>query len=288
MSEQMHPPESKERGKNVEINFIFARHSEKTSGNVYNPDSQDISDAPLSERGKSMARDFGKTLKNAGLRPKGGYITDIERTGETLREIFKTAEPIDQIKREYLSFPVELTKYTEQRFQEIYEQEREQVMQKQHPGKLFDSLTPAEQEGVSWQATEPALAWFLDLDTMWPDSDKKSEPYQQASHVAYKLRRFIELPEKMENDRRINLLSIGHKTQTEAFLAYVLKGLKGKTLSKRLGSIGGGLHVMESWCLSIKTNDMGNKFISIFFREKEYEVSLDKLNELAQAYSADN
>lgn len=270
------------RGKNVEINFIFARHSEKVSGEIYEERSG-ISKSPLSDHGKEIAGEFGKGLKKEGIRPLGGYITESERTAETLREIFKNAEPIDQVLRRYLSFPLGFPKDIEEKFQEIFEQEREKLMKDNYPKAKFSELSPTEQEEIAWQASEPALEWLLSLDKGWPEPDKKSIPCQWASLVAYKLNRFINLSERQKNDTKMNLPpSIGHKTQTEPFLVYCLRGLESKDLAGRLKELGGGLHVMESWRLRIKTDDKGEKSVSILFRDKEYEVDLEKLRDLAE------
>lgn len=269
------------RGRNVEINFIFARHSEKVSGEIYEERSG-ISKSPLSDHGKEMAREFGKGLRSEGFQPLGGYITESERTAETLKEIFQTAEPADQVLRRYLSFPLGFPKDIEEKFQEIFEQEREKLMKDNCPKAKFSELSPTEQEEIAWQASEPALEWLLSLDKGWPKPDKNSVPCQWASVVAYKLNRFINLSGKLKNNTKTNLSSIGHKTQTEPFLVYCLNGLKSEDLVGRLRELGGGLHVMESWRLKIKTDENGKKSVSILFREKEYDVNLEKLRELAE------
>lgn len=276
------PQLEKTTGRNVEVNFIYARHSEKASGEIYG-EGINISKSLLSTGGKEKAQEFGRELKEQGIRPLGGYVTDSERTAETLREIFKTTEPIDQVLRRYLSFPVEFPKEVEKTFQEIFEQERAKLMEERYPNMEFNKLSPNEQEEIAWQASEPALEWILSLDKDWPKFDKNSVPCQWASIMAYKLNRFINLSGRLKNDTKMNLPpSIGHKTQTEPFLVYCLDGLESKDLLGRLKELGGGLHVMESWRLKIKTDEKGNKNVSILFRDKEYEVDLEKLRELAE------
>ena len=275
------PSLEKTKGKNVEINFIFARHSEKESAEIYDKEGN-IAESSLSSYGKILAQEFGKNLRREGINVVGGYATNIARTAETLREIFKTAEPIDEILRRYLSFPVELPEEIEKKFQEIFEQKKRQLIKNKYSGTEFNDLSSTEQEEIVWQASEPALEWIIGLDGKWPVANPDSVGYQMAAVVAYKLNRFFNLPEWLKDDTKLNLPpSIGHKTQTEPFLVYCLKGLKGKDLIGRLREIGGGLHVMEGWRIKIKTDETGEKDISLFFRDKEYKIDIDKLKELA-------
>ena len=127
-------------------------------------------------------------------------------------------------------------------------------MQAHYPERTFDKLSPDEQEEVAENAEEPAMEWYLSFRNTRPDPETPS-PRENASEVALKIDRLIKLVDFMPDGRSVNLLSCGHKSSTEAFLAYVLiiQDLGGtvKTGFDKLAEIGGSLHILDSWTLSV-------------------------------------
>lgn len=156
-----------------------------------------------------------------------------------------------------------------------------------YPGRAFKDLSQDEQEKVAEYGNEFAVQMYLDYDNQRPDPDTLA-PREEASRVAFKINRLINLPDYMPADSSVDLVSSGHKTSTEAFLSYVIENEETHQVGFRdLKDIGGSLGILDSWDLEIQNNEEGRKTVSIVIQRENgatqrYGINMEALRRLAQ------
>ncbi len=284
-------------GRDTEARFTFLRHSQKSSGRVFSADAGGISSANISEAGESRAFDFG--AKNlTGRNIDKSYATTSDRTRQTLEKAFAGAEVSPQIlkqKGKFNAFFALPAMPGSADFNKKYDDISEPIRQKyisEHFGNInFDDLTPDQQEEVAEYAEEPALEWYLTFDDQRPDKDTPS-PRECAAAVAFKINRFINMPNFMESGAKVDLVSAGHKTSTEAFLKYVIeREINNKKIVgfDSLTEIGGSLKILDSWDLKVFNDVQGEKIVKLILRrengqQQECDINLELVYQLSQEY----
>lgn len=278
-----------ERGQNVVIRFSFIRHSQKMTGHVANESGTGISRANLSEGGRQRARRWGDRQLRERVFNKV-YATASDRTKETLEEALQGADidtPILQKSvdtRSFFALP-ELAEGSEAFFTDyirLTHEERDHILGAEFAGSKLEDLTPDQQEYIMERAEEPAITWYLSFGDQRPDPETPS-PVERAQAVAWKLHRLVKLSEKIRSESRVDLLSSGHKTSTEAFLQEVLK----RSGHDSLAELGGSLKILDGWDFIIRTNEYGNKRIDLILRREggenvTFEIQEALIEELAR------
>ena len=291
-----HKPEEK-IGRNTGVKFSFLRHSQKSSGRVFSVDASGMSAANISEAGKSRAFDFGKE-NLSGRDINKSYVTTSDRTKQTLESAFEGAGIEPQILKQkgefkaFFALPALIGSIDfNKKYDAISEPIRRQYILENFGNINFDDLTPDQQEEVAEYAEEPALDWYLSFGDQRPDKDTPS-PRESAAAVAFKVNRLVNLPDYMESGARVDLVSAGHKTSTEAFLKYVIEREteNGKIVGcDYLAEIGGSLKILDSWDLKVDNDVEGKKLVKLTLRrengvQQEFGVSLESVRHLAQEY----
>ena len=220
------------RGHNTEVRFTFVRHSQKLDGSVVDKDLSGLSLATISPGGVKRAEKFGGEVL-AGRKISKAYATKVYRTSQTLESAacaagldateFNKLLRVEGRDPAYFAMPEGLRSPN---FIKQYEEKmagpRTEHIATHFPGKKFVDLTPDEQEDVAEYANEFAVDWWLSFGDQRPDEGTLS-PREMAAEVAYKLNRLINLGAFMPNNEKVDLISCGHKTSTEAFLKYALE-----------------------------------------------------------------
>jgi len=284
-------------GRNTEARFTFLRHSQKSSGRVFSPDGGSVSMANISEAGKSRAFDFGNE-NLTGRNINKSYATTSDRTVQSLEAAFEGAGIDPQILKQkgesgaFLALPaLPGSASFNKKYDQISEPIRQQYISEHFGNINFDDLTQDQQEEVAEFAEEPAIEWYLAFGDQRPDEDTPS-PREYAASVAFKMNRLINLPDHMKSGAKVDLVSAGHKTSTEAFLKYVLEREIGgeKVVGfNSLAEIGGSLKILDSWDLKVLIDSQGKKIVKLVLhresgKQEEYDVNLESVRELAQEY----
>lgn len=274
----------KKTGANTRILLTFGRHAQKQESATFSTDGSQISQSLISEYGKEQAQQFGSERENIFYTK--GYHTESARTEETLDNVVAGLQQDDIQKGTYFSFPaIDLSTETIDVYKNIMHVAKSEYMHKHFPDKSWDELSLDQQEKAMEEIEEPALQNYLNNDQNRPDPETLS-PYEVASLMAYKVNRLINVVQYMPEDKEVNLLSIGHKTSTEAFLKYVLvmEDENGNEVTgfKNLSEIGGSLETMEMWDLDISTDAQGDRFVHIVLRDQVYAVDVSAVQALAE------
>ncbi|EKD43314.1 MAG: hypothetical protein ACD_72C00347G0002 [uncultured bacterium] len=168
---------------------------------------------------------------------------------------------------------------------------REEYLASHFPGRKFSDLSPDEQEEVAEYANEFAVEWWLSFDDKRFDEETLS-PREMAANVAYKINHLVNLPKFMPDNGSVDLLSVGHKTSTEAFLKFALERVaNGDVVTgfENLVEIGGSLKILDSWELVAKTDSQGQLQVSLTIRRENGDtqvcsISREILRQLSLEY----
>lgn len=299
----------KPTGHNTEVLLSFTRHSQKSSGAVA-AEGGGISAAGISPGGIVRSEQFG-AVHYKDRKPQKGYATKVTRTNETLEAALKGAGLKDKVAvleegkiDSFFAFPgaFKWSKgFMDEYLKVMAPHEAKELANPRYKGVEKSKLSPDDQERIAEIAEEPAMDWWLNFDKQKPKdakdkdgkpivpaSDTTPSPYEIASLVGFKVNRLVNLTDRMPDGKKVDLMSVGHKTSTEAFLKYVLV-LPGKKEAEFdvLKQIGGSLRPLDTWDLSVRNDERGVKKVSITIRREngqktEYGVDLKVLSELSE------
>lgn len=240
-------PEIERFGRNVEIHAVFVRHGEKNEG------------GELTDKGKKQAAEFGENLKSRDAIK--GYSSPVQRAIETVEQIIENS-PHDKKLKTRIRTEIGIPPSS----QEFYKKFKE--LEKQGP--------------------DEAAKWFLSFGTEKPDAESSS-PHEVAESFAYILAKYFKMADKLYSGSNIDLVNGTHQGLTEALLKEVLKreNDNGEEVTgfDNLEEIGGALKFTEGIEFIIKTDERGDKKLTVNFRGQEYDIDMAKLNELAKSYA---
>jgi len=247
---------------------------------------------------------------------KWQYSQDYNRTQQTAEAILEGNQAKNSKIRRYFNLgfytqPYQGSDYFFAKYKRIVDVKRDEIMREMFPDKNFNELGPDQQERVMCLAEEPAIEWYLQHQNKhpedtedaknWYNENRKSviqktiTPRESAALAAYQLNRLLNSPQFMKNKTKKNYFSVGNQIASEPFLVYAALGKYpgvehgNKTEDdpnfnavQKLREIGGSLKILEGWCLQIKTNDDGKLIVKLKFRDKEFDLDLNKVRELAE------
>jgi broad specificity phosphatase PhoE len=245
---QIFTPEIIERfGRNVEIHAIFVRHGEKSES------------GELTDEGKKQAAEFGKNLESKDA--VKGYSSPVQRAIETVEQIIENS-PHDKKLKTRIRTEIGIPPSS----QEFYKKFKE--LEKQGP--------------------DEAAKWFLSFGAERPDPETAS-PHEVAESFAYILTKYFKMADKLYSGSNIDLVNGTHQGLPETLLKEVLKRKIDDNEEvvgfDNLEEIGGALKFTEGMEFIIKTDERGDKKLTVNFRGQEYDIDMAKLNELAKSYA---
>ena len=286
-------------GHNTEVKFTFVRHSQKQSAHVHS-NNLGLSSSSISEGGIERAKAWGED-NLTGRDVERGYATSAQRTSETLKAAFEGAG-LDTIilqnsdtTNAFFELPVSTDSVEmNAEYERRLEVERQNIMLERFPNQKFDELNPDNQEIVAEDAEEPVADWYIN----YLNTDRREDPNtfttrEHARGIAFKINRLINLPDFMPDGNSVDLVSVGHKTSTEAFLKFAivqnLSDGQQKTGFDHLGEIGGSMRILDGWDLIVRNDKDGNKTVSFQIHRgngeiQNFDLNLKVINQLAKEY----
>lgn len=261
-------PEQKEKyGRNVKIHAIFIRHGEKGVSTV-------TAETALSETGRRTSIEFGRKLeKREAIK---AYTSDTERTIETARLVVEnspTQRKMVQRVRKELGF--------------YYDKEgdffrKAMEIKKETLGPDFNNLSEEEKRRRTRESDKRQIDYYLSFGDKRPDL-KTFSPVETAAMVARRVDIYIRMAERLYSGSDVDLINVSHDFPLSAFLKETLvREVEGKKVRgfKTLDEIGGPIEFNEGFEFLIQTDSERNKSVKIVFRNKEYQVDVERLKEL--------
>jgi len=254
-----------EVGTDVELHTIFLRHGEKDKK------------GKLTKRGEEQAREYGRTLEKADVTK--AYGSSASRASRTAA--LAVANSPDA-KRHYTK-TVGGKKIQVRRASKLKDVRIRREVNMPGMSKEFinDWVKHAERGGA-----DAAADWFYGLKGRY---DKKTATAKEvAQGFAYMVQRNIRLSGKVKHGYRANLLNGTHQTCPESLLKEVMiRDVGGRKIRgfKKIKEIGGALDYTEPIDFKITRDDKGKSQVYVEFRDHEYDVDMERLNELGDAYA---
>jgi broad specificity phosphatase PhoE len=267
-------PEKKEKGKNCLLKISFLRHAHKEQMDPH--ESGVISQSGLSEKGKASSLELGKG-KPVEENIKT-YVSRMERAQETAENLLlgvDEKEKAPNIKETKIRSQLDAPHFSSG----FIEKYRTHFLPK--PDN-FETLSLDEKEKIIEDMESPAVDYWLE---MWDKKfDQETESAKEvAERMAYYFSRFDKMIDKLNSGSKVELLNITHRTTTEPFLKACLK-----PSINNIQEIGGPLELLEGFEIFISTDSDGKKIYKAILRNKEYEIDLEKVAELKDAYVKKN
>lgn len=155
----------------------------------------------------------------------------------------------------------------------------------------FEELEGHEKQETFDRAEDSALDEWLKKEQR-PDEETPS-PQEVAAGMAKLVDRYINMAYYLYSDSEIDLLNTSHKGTLEPLLKEILlrKVRDGNNIERRvrgfekIEEIGGGMRPSESWQLLVKTDETGNRSVKLSLRGQEYDIDMNRLDELVRLSS---
>lgn len=262
-------------GKNVKIRVTFMRHATKA-------DTSDITGKSLlSEKGQEEAREKGRRLetKEDGIK---SYTSPVARAIETANLVIEEQEKKGaKIFKVRERCELDLLPGSKDFYEKIIELTKENL-----PADYSELEGDKKQEAFE-KAEDVALDWWLQQEDEKFDEETIS-PKEMAVSIAKLVDKYIRMSSRLYSGSSVDLLNVSHKGTFEPFLKEVLlRKVKDEDGNEKvirgfnsLEEIGGALRPAESWDLDIKTDETNGKSVKFNFREQEYDLDMQRLNEL--------
>lgn len=284
---QATPPERpKEKfGQNVALEIEFCRHEEP--GKTPEGMSADF----LTEKGKERAAAKGKLFKQPKVK---GYASPKLRAQETVDLALRNVNANVEIINQKLSSPADQGKKTIGQITRGQKPENTfniRLRPELDTTKNFAKIMPEAKQWAKEQIATGAkgkehdyiIQYYLD-HTERARELGVTPPEQTAEEIAFAASREIGMTKRLYSDSRAHLLNGTHGPKLEPFLQRVIIGPNGKKGFESLDEIGGAFNPGESFKFISQTDEAGKQTVKLLFRGQEYEVDLEKLEELSDGY----
>lgn len=155
----------------------------------------------------------------------------------------------------------------------------------------YEELKSQDKKEVFEKAEDKVLDWYLRFGNQRPDKETLS-PREVAANIAVLIDKYVKLADRISSGGEVDIWNLSHKGTLEPFLREVLiRKVKNKMGGeeiikgfKNLEEIGGGMRPIETFVITIKTDESGDKIVSLLLRGQNYELDMEKLKELVNLY----
>lgn len=268
--ESMYVPEDKTEkyGSNVEISVMFVRHGEKQE-NQYEKGG-------ITELGLIQAVELGSSLDEKDAIK--GYSSPADRALETIDNIINSS-PTDHklnIRKRLELQDVGL------RCSKDFVGKLRSIVDQNMPSN-WRELPNDEIKEAKFKAQNEIAKYYISFNETRPDSETES-PEEIAEGIAYLVNKYINMADRLYSDSEVDLINGTHGLITETYLLKALLKSEDGKLVKAFNSVdemGGILRPAESWNLTVKTDDTGEKKVICNFRDQEYFLDTELTRHLA-------
>lgn len=272
-------------GKNVEIRATFRRHGYKADATDQTPKSA------LSPRGRLQIAELAR--KSAILKD-GRFIrsSPAERAYEAADIIMMDAQSRGLVggRGRTPDKPGRVRVRHELRMasSEVFDREWNRVFKENLPPN-YSELSFEDQMEAATKAEDAAYEWWF-AQGEHPDLEIPSV-HEMATELAVLVSRVINTPDKLWNRSHIDEELVSHLSKIETILKEILvRKVKDPSTGEEtrvtgfnsLADIGGGMRPGEGWTLMVKTDANRNKRVYIHLRGVDYDIDLQRLNELRE------
>lgn len=263
-------PESR-FGQNVSVEIEFMRHEEP--GKTPEGMSADYLTDKGQERAAAKADDIDKPVK--------GYASPKLRAQQTIDLQLQNVDEEVRVINQKLEGDLKETVKGQKPENEFLIRLRKEL----DVAKDFAKVMPEAQTWAKQQIADGSKRTAYDLVVQYylDHSERAAElgiptPEESAQKIAFAADREIRMTSRLYSNSDIKLLNGTHGPNLEPFLREVMVGFKS------LEELGGALNPGEGFKFISKTDDSGNQTVKLLLRGQEYDVNMERLQQLATGY----
>lgn len=265
--------DGREHGENVTLRIVFMRHGEKE----YDPSNPETG---LTPQGEKNSFEAGRSIGSDGVIK--GYFSKTKRTKDTVERAVDGSpaeKKMGSRSRKELGF----------RYDPDGVFVRESLQKKNDIlGVDFEHLSKQEQDERLRAATAAQIDHYLRFGKERPDPGTDS-PEEAAAGLARRVHDCVRMSSRLKSGSTATLLHTTHDFNIVSFLKEVLV-TESKDGKRRVGfdsiqDIGGPIDFNDRFMVEVRRKNAKEIFMKIAFRDREYGVDMDRLEELSDIWS---
>jgi hypothetical protein len=270
-------------GRNIKAVIEFSRH--EVPGKITEGPKAGMSADFITSEGRDRAAAKGKTIGEKAVKDYSSPKIRAQETGDLgLQNVEQDVRVINQKLGEKFSGVVEGQK-PENEFIMRLRPELDTV-------KSFEKIMPQAKSWAQEQIKQGSkgtemdyiIQYYLDHQAECAELGVTT-PEEAAQEIAYAAQHEMDMTERFYNDSEVRLRNFTHGPKLEPFLQRVIIREEGKKGFEKLEEIGGSFNPGESFKFLTERDGAGNLNVKMIFRDKEYSVDLEEMENLASGYA---
>lgn len=261
--------EDEKYGANVTIHAVFMRHGEKEL-------STDTFETGLSEVGRRQSEEFGKARdKRSAVKSYSSETDRTEETGRLAIDSSPTEKKMRHVIRKELAFDYDPDGEFAQTLM---------AMKKEMLGADYGDLGEDEKQRRMLSFNQAATDYYLSFGEERPDPETNS-PVELAAKIAKRVDRYSRMPDKLKSGSDVDLINATHDFPVASFLKETMirvdEGERRRGFES-VAEIGGPIKPTDHFEVTVRTDETGERTMSLLFRGDEYSVDEQRLGELVE------
>ena len=151
-------------------------------------------------------------------------------------------------------------------------------------GDDYNNLSKEEQKERLHRSDAAQADYYLSFGDKRPDS-KTYSPVETAALMARRASVYLGMAKHLKSGKEYDLINSTHDFNLVSFLKEVMIRKIGDEKIRGFNSvkeIGGSAKFNEAFEITIKTDDKGQVSANLLFRNEEYQIDMDRINELVE------
>lgn len=256
-----------EKGRNVTVHAVFIRHGEKE----HDPDNPETG---LTLKGEWNSRVFGQRRgRKDSIKP---ISSDTNRTKDTAKYAV-VQSPAKNKENLELDRNLAFEYDPDSDFMKEIIRIKNDIL-----GDDYENLSDEEFSKRLHEASIKQADYYLSFGNEKPDSIVLS-PVEVASRIAKMVYDYINKSDDIKNGSSVDFINATHDFNLITFIKEVIvRKIDGEKIRgfSSVEEVGGPFDFNESFEVLIKTDEKGNKETKLLFRDNEFDLDLNRLNEL--------
>ena len=148
----------------------------------------------------------------------------------------------------------------------------------------FESLPEHEKNKRLHKLESKQTDYYLSFGDKRPDSTTLS-PVETAAMIARRVDLYMRMSKRMYSGSNVELINTSHDFNLSAFLSQVLiREVDGQSVTgfESVEEVGGPTAYLEGFEVLIKTDEKGERSLKFLFRDREYDIDLERLDQLSK------
>lgn len=157
-------------------------------------------------------------------------------------------------------------------------------IKKEITGDDYDSLSKDEQSEQMHKSDLAQTNYYLNFGDKRPDP-KTYSSVETAALMARRMNLYLGMAKRLKSGKEYDLINPTHDFNSSSFLKeIIIRKINDKEIRgfDSIEEIGGPIKFIEAFEVTIKTDNEGKISVNLLFRDKEYKIDMDRIDELVE------